>query len=122
MSDICGVDIDNIDEIRAKKRHYGDGPCPIERGMRVVGGKWTGTILWHLQAGPVRFNELSRFLKGASKKMIVQRLRELEEKNLIKRHVISEKPIAVSYELTDFGRTALHFLDQLKDWSIEHDL
>ncbi|MCB1958859.1 MAG: helix-turn-helix transcriptional regulator, partial [Rhodocyclaceae bacterium] len=31
-------------------------PCPIERGMRVLGGKWKASILWHLQDGPLRFN------------------------------------------------------------------
>lgn len=28
-------------------------PCAIERGMRIIGGKWTGSILWHLKDGPV---------------------------------------------------------------------
>ena len=43
-------------------------PCPIEKGMRIIGGKWKGSILWHLKDGPVRFNELTRQLGGASKK------------------------------------------------------
>ena len=53
-------------------------PCPIERGMRLIGGKWKGSILWHLKDGPVRFNDLVRQLGGASKKMVNQRLREME--------------------------------------------
>ena len=64
-------------------------PCPIERGMRVIGGKWTGSILWHLKDKPVRFNDLSRQLSGASKKMITQRLKEMEENKLVKRKVVS---------------------------------
>ena len=99
-----------------------DGPCPIERGMRIVGGKWTGSILWHLQDEPVRFNDLARQLGGASKKVITQRLREMEANKLIKRKVLNTKPIAVTYELTDFGRTALKFLEELKDWTINHQL
>jgi DNA-binding HxlR family transcriptional regulator len=97
-------------------------PCPIERGMRVIGGKWKGSILWHLKDGPVRFNVLARLLGGASKKMVAQRLDEMETALLIKRKVISTKPIAVTYELTDFGRTALGILDQLRVWSEENDL
>ena len=97
-------------------------PCPIERGMRLIGGKWTGSILWHLQDEPVRFNELARQLASASKKMLTQRLKELEEKKLISRKVISTKPIAVTYELTDLGITALSLLDKLKNWVIEHDM
>ena len=95
-------------------------PCPIERGMRIVGGKWTGSILWHLQEGPVRFNNLVRQLGGASKKVITQRLKEMEENKLIKRKVLRTKPVAVTYELTEFGKTALAFLEQLKDWVLEY--
>ena len=98
------------------------GPCPIERGMRLVGGKWTGSILWHLQDEPVRFNDLARQLAGASRKMLVQRLKEMEENKLVKRNVVSTKPIAVTYELTEFGKTALKFLDNLKDWVIDNEL
>ena len=92
-------------------------PCPIERGMRILGGKWTGSILWHLKDGPVRFNDLSRMLGGASKKMIAERLKQLEERRLVSRTVLQTAPISVEYEITDFGRTAIRFLDELRIWS-----
>ncbi len=92
-------------------------PCPIERGMRLIGGKWKGSILWHLKDGPVRFNDLSRQLGGASKKMVNQRLKEMEQAGLLERRVLSTRPIAVAYEITAFGRSALGVLDQLRDWS-----
>jgi len=94
--------------------------CPIERGMRLLGGKWTGSILWHLKPGPQRFNALARELGGASKKMINERLKELEQSGLVRREVISTKPIAVTYELTDFGRSALGILESLRDWCEGH--
>lgn len=97
-------------------------PCPIERGMRVIGGKWTGSILWHLQDRPVRFNDLARQLGGASKKVITQRLKEMEANKLVKRKVLDTKPVAVTYELTSFGRTALSFLEELKNWTVEHKI
>ncbi|WP_171133770.1 MULTISPECIES: helix-turn-helix domain-containing protein [unclassified Ruegeria] len=92
-------------------------PCAIERGMRIIGGKWTGSILWHLKDGPVRFNDLSRMIGGASKKMITERLRQLEAQGLVRRDVVETKPLSVIYEVTDFGRTALGFLDELRKWS-----
>lgn len=92
-------------------------PCAIERGMRIIGGKWTGSILWHLKDGPVRFNDLSRMIGGASKKMITERLRQLEAQGLVHREVVETKPLSVLYEVTDFGRTALGFLDELRRWS-----
>ena len=93
------------------------GPCPIERGMRILGGKWTGSILWHLKDEPVRFNDLARMVGGASKKMITDRLRQLEAQGLIERRVIDASPIAVEYVITPFGATALDCLDQLRLWA-----
>jgi len=97
-------------------------PCAIEKGMRLIGGKWKGSIIYHLKDGPVRFNDLARMLGGASKKMIDQRLKELESEGMIIRKVISDRPIAVSYELTEFGSTALSILEDLRIWSEAHNI
>jgi DNA-binding HxlR family transcriptional regulator len=94
-------------------------PCSIERGMRILGGKWTGSILWHLRDEPVRFNDLSRMIGGASKKMISDRLRHLESHGLISREVLDTRPVGVAYAITDRGRTALGVLDALRLWTQE---
>ena len=95
-------------------------PCPIERGMRLIGGKWKGSILWHLKDGPVRFNSLTRRLGGATRKIVNERLKEMEAQGLVVRRVLSERPIAVTYEITGFGRSALGILDKLQEWVEEH--
>lgn len=92
-------------------------PCAIERGMRIIGGKWTGSILWHLKDGPVRFNDLARMIGGASKKIITERLRQLEAQSLITRRIMDTAPVSVEYAITPLGETALGFLDQLREWS-----
>ena len=104
------------------RRHVRDAcaePCPIERGMRILGGKWTGSILWHLKDEPVRFNDLARMVGGASKKMIAERLRRLERQGLVRRDVLPTSPVSVAYQLTEFGRSALSALDALRIWSEE---
>ncbi|MEL6609906.1 MAG: helix-turn-helix domain-containing protein [Pseudomonadota bacterium] len=109
-----------IEEDTKGRRHVHDAcvePCAIERGMRIIGGKWTGSILWHLKDGPVRFNDLARMVGGASKKMITERLRQLEAQGLLTRQVMDTAPVSVQYEITDLGRTALDFLDELRKWS-----
>lgn len=109
-----------IDVDARGRRHVHDActePCAIERGMRVIGGKWTGSILWHLKDGPVRFNDLARIIGGASKKMITERLRHLEAQGLVRREVMATAPVSVHYEITPFGRTALGVLDALREWS-----
>lgn len=88
--------------------------------MRVLGGKWTGSILWHLKGDPVRFNDLARMINGASKKMIAERLRHLEAHGLIRRDVMATTPVSVHYSITDHGRTALGVLESLREWSERH--
>ncbi len=105
-------------------------PCAIEKGMRLIGGKWKGSIIYHLKGSiiyhlkdePVRFNDLTRMLGGASKKMVDQRLKELESEGMVLRKVISDRPVAVTYELTEFGKTALNILDNLRVWSESHQI
>ena len=92
-------------------------PCAVERGMRLLGGKWRGTILWQLRDEPLRFNELSRRVSGASKRMIAQRLAEMEADGLLERKVLSKKPMSVQYELTTRGRSALVYLKDIQEWA-----
>lgn len=109
-----------VEEDEQGRRHARDAcvePCAIERGMRIIGGKWTGSILWHLKDGPVRFNDLARMIGGASKKMITERLRQLEAQGLVRREVLDTAPVSVHYEITEFGMSALGFLDELRKWS-----
>ncbi len=61
-------------------------------------------------------------LGGASKKMIDQRLKELEGKGMVIRTVLNERPIAVTYQLTEFGASALSILDQVRIWSESNQL
>lgn len=34
-----------------------------------------------------------------------------------RREVVETAPVSVQYEITEFGRTALTFLDELRKWS-----
>ena len=96
--------------------------CPIEGTLNLIGGKWKGSILWHLKDGPVRFNRLTRLLGGATRKIVNERLKEMEAQGLVRRRVLSARPIAVTYEITDFGRSTLDILDQLQAWAEEHGI
>ncbi|MEW8562900.1 MAG: winged helix-turn-helix transcriptional regulator [Candidatus Thiodiazotropha sp.] len=54
--------------------------------------------------------------------MVDQRLKELEAADMVIRKVISKRPVAVTYELTEFGRSALKILDDLRIWSEKHNV
>ena len=61
-------------------------------------------------------------LGGASKSMVEKRLKEMEQIGLVKREVLSTRPIAVAYTITQFGQSALKVLEKLKDWAEQHNI
>jgi DNA-binding HxlR family transcriptional regulator len=95
------------------KRAYA---CGIGPAFEVIGGKWKAVILWELKDGPVRFGELRRRVDGASEKMLIQQLRELERDALITRKVFAEVPPRVEYALSDWGVGLNAALSTLADW------
>jgi len=90
--------------------------------MRLIGGRWKGSILWRLKDGPLRFNELANLMGGASRKMVNSRLKEMENLGLLTRTVLSDRPFAVQYEITPFGMSSLAVLARLKAWTEEVDV
>jgi DNA-binding HxlR family transcriptional regulator len=92
----------------------------IERTLEVIGGKWTVQILRDLFEGTRRFGQLQQSLGGVSPKMLIARLRELEERGLVTRTLYPEIPPRVEYSLTDDGRTLRPIIDAMADWGATH--
>jgi len=90
--------------------------CALEGALNIIGGKWKGVFLYHLLDGTMRFNELSRITRGASPRIIVKQLRELETDGLIQRKVYPVVPPKVEYSLTEKGRSLQSILMSLSRW------
>ena len=90
--------------------------CPIERTLKVIGGRWKSLILYHLQASPRRFNELRRLMPSVTQRMLTQHLRELEADGIVFRDVKEKVPPHVEYSFTEKGRTLLPILSAMADW------
>lgn len=108
----------------AKNRSAASGPSisarAVERTLEVIGGKWTVQILRDLFEGTRRFGQLQQSLGGVSPKMLIARLRELEERGLVTRTLYPEIPPRVEYSLTDDGRTLRPIIDSMADWGRTH--
>ncbi|MDP2932390.1 MAG: helix-turn-helix domain-containing protein [Chloroflexota bacterium] len=90
--------------------------CPIEKTLRVIGGKWTILILRDLFSGTRRFGELQRSLHGISPKTLSERLRQLEAQGIIRRMIYPEIPPRVEYSLTEKGESLQAILDVMRTW------
>jgi DNA-binding HxlR family transcriptional regulator len=90
--------------------------CSVEAAISLIDGKWKCVILFHLQEGPIRFNELRRRLGDVTQRMLTNQLRELEVDGLIEREVFAQVPPRVEYSLSERGRSLAPVLDALKRW------
>lgn len=97
-----------------------DFHCPIQAMLTVLGGKWTPLVLWHLRDETLRFGELRRKIPGITKKMLSQRLQELQKEGVVHREAYAEVPPRVEYSLTEFGETLRPVLDSMCKWGAEY--
>ena len=94
--------------------------CAVEATLTVIGGKWKGVVLHHLQEGPRRFGELRRVAPEVSQRVLTAQLRELEADGLIVRTVYAEVPPRVDYRLSPLGETLAPVLAALRSWGEAH--
>jgi DNA-binding HxlR family transcriptional regulator len=88
--------------------------CPLDSLLKVLSGPWTIYILCRLHSnGETRFGQLKRQMPGISSKMLTERLRTLEEAEIIFRHQEPTVPPQVYYGLTKEGRELTTILDQI---------
>ncbi|MCF4099662.1 winged helix-turn-helix transcriptional regulator [Maritalea mediterranea] len=77
--------------------------CALTECMSLIAGAWAPNVIWHLRAGPRRFNELRVDIPPISAKILSARLKELTARGVVKRTVRPTSPPSVEYELTPLG-------------------
>ena len=83
----------------------GERKATVE-ALRIIMQPWIIEIIHTLFIfGPLRFNDITRHLRGISSRTLTSKLRLLEDAGFIKREVISERPTIAEYGLTEKGKT-----------------
>lgn len=94
---------------------------PAHLAISLIQGKWKLKILSRLQRGPVRLSQLRRMFPEASKKMLAQHLREMEDDGIIVRSDLSGSRRHVEYSLEEsLGAAVSGLIDTLADWGSQH--
>ena len=96
-----------------------DDGCPVARTAEIIGNKWTPLIVRDLAGGQKRFSELERSLRGISPKTLSERLKRLEEAQVIDRRCFAEVPPRVEYTLTPKGYALLPVIDSMRAFGRE---
>jgi DNA-binding HxlR family transcriptional regulator len=92
--------------------------CPLyHEAVELVGKRWTGAILRVLMDGPLRFSEIGQAVPELSDRLLSERMKELEARNIVERRVIPGPPLRVEYSLSTMGRELEPALSELQRWA-----
>jgi DNA-binding HxlR family transcriptional regulator len=91
----------------------------FQKAVDLLARPWTGLILSLLQSGPLRFGELEERANGVGAKTLSARLKDLEARRLVARHVEAGPPVRVKYTLTSKGRAFEQVAAAIERWGRE---
>lgn len=106
-------------DMKHEMKHEGHGPeifCPANAALNLLSERWTLHIVRALLGRKKRFNEIAREL-GLNPATLRERLRVLEEEEVVTRTVLSVMPPHVEYQLTDKGNALNGIFEALADWA-----
>lgn len=94
--------------------------CPkFERTFSILGKKWMGLIIDVLLEGPQRFKDIAATIPSVSDRVLVERLKELEQEGLVARTVDPEATMRVAYSLTEKGKGLKSVMNEVQTWADE---
>jgi DNA-binding HxlR family transcriptional regulator len=91
--------------------------CAATAALNVLGQKWVLRIIRELGARTQRFCELQDALGGANSATLSQRLKLLEDEDLVERREISAVPPWVEYSLTAKGSELRGAIVAIDHWA-----
>jgi DNA-binding HxlR family transcriptional regulator len=90
--------------------------CPVRATLALLGQKWVPHIIHELMSGKRRFNELAHNVGGCNSRTLRDRLKNLEELDIVDRNIVAVMPPWVEYDLTSKGRELGEALTTLEHW------
>ena len=94
--------------------------CPVRATIDVIEGKWKPIVINALKLRTLRFGQLRRHVPEATRKVLTEQLRQLEQDQIISRKVLGQKWERVEYTLTPYGRTLVPVLTVMAKWGETH--
>jgi DNA-binding HxlR family transcriptional regulator len=91
----------------------------LKRTAELLGRKWHIAILYQLSmADGMRFNQLQTEIDGISGKVLSESLERLENRHgVVKRDILSDKPLQVEYSLSETGESMEPMLAVIVEWA-----
>ncbi|ACV46410.1 MULTISPECIES: winged helix-turn-helix transcriptional regulator [Halomicrobium] len=94
---------------------------PLTAAAAIVGKKWHPRIVVELlRDGPLGFNDLKESVDGISDKVLSESLDDLQERDIVHRTVIDDKPVRVEYSLTEWGEELEQVVTAMDEWGTRY--
>jgi len=94
--------------------------CPLTAALAAIGGKWKLIIIYWLAESPKHFAALRQIIPGISQKVLTEQLRELVNDGIVLRQPKGTIPAPVEYSLSEYGRSALPLVEDIRHWGRTH--
>jgi len=107
------------DEQRRVRPNAVEG-CPLTAALAAIGGKWKLIIVYWLAESPKQFAAIRKAMPGISQKVLTQQLRELINDGIVNREPKGAVPAPVEYSLSDYGRSVLPLVENVRSWGKSH--
>jgi DNA-binding HxlR family transcriptional regulator len=101
------------------KKEYGQR-CPVAKTLEIVGDRWTLLIVRDLLGGTRRFQDLQAGLPGLAPNILSDRLKLMEEHDLVTRRLYSDHPPRAEYALSPKGQELAVVIGALASWGSRH--
>lgn len=101
------------------RKHRTDEPCPVARGVDIVGDRWSLLIVRDAFDGIGRFGDLQRSL-GVARNILSDRLRKLVEAGVLQLQAASDGTAYQEYVLTAKGESLFPLIVALRQWGESH--
>jgi len=94
--------------------------CPLTAALSAISGKWKLIIIYWLAEAPRHFAGLRQLMPSISQKVLTEQLRELAADDIVIRESKGPVPEPVIYSLTDYGRSLMPIVEQVRRWGRGH--
>ena len=105
---------------KAIKENKSRSNCPVANTLDIIGDRWTLLIVRDLCKGKSRYSEFLASGEKIPTNILANRLKTLQESNIIKRKLYSEHQSRFEYELTDEGKKLGEIVKMLYQWGKKH--
>lgn len=89
----------------------------VEHVFSILDKKWMGLIVEVLLEGPQRYKDIAAKIPTISDRILVERLKELADNDILVRDVYPDSQVRVEYSLTEKGYSLKNVMSEVHIWA-----